>query len=85
MQLSTRVIWSGQASPAEAGRFHSEVTAIFLDEDIGGQFGNSKQTVQRLVDRHGLWDSRSRIAMGRIQISQRESRSMSGKEFGRSP
>lgn len=42
VQLSTRVIWSGEASPAEAGGFHSEVTAIFLDEDIGGKFGNSK-------------------------------------------
>ena len=45
VQLRSRVIWSSEAASTEAGSLHSKIFAVFLDEHICCEFGNSEEAV----------------------------------------
>jgi hypothetical protein len=63
MQLRSRMAGTRETTAAEASRLHAEIAPIFLDQDVGGDFGGTKQTVHRLVDAHGLINAVAAIRM----------------------
>ena len=52
MQPCACMVGAGEAAPAKADRRHAEVTAVLLNEQIGGGLRHAEERVQRLVDRH---------------------------------
>ncbi len=50
MQLDSTVIRAGEAAAAQAAGGHAEIPAVFLDHDIGRDFGSPEEGVLGLVD-----------------------------------
>src|SRR5579864_8409737 len=65
MQLDAGVIRPGEASPAQTTGGHIEVAAVFLNHDVGGDFGRAKQGMLALIDRKAF---RYSIRKGRIVV-----------------
>ena len=57
VQFNTGVVRARQAASTQAAGAHSEIPAVFLDEDVGGHFRRAKQRMQRQIDREGFGDS----------------------------
>ena len=57
VEFDSAVVGAGEASSAEAARRHAEVAAVFLDHDIGGDFGGAEEGVFALVDGEILADA----------------------------
>ena len=57
MQLGAAVVGAGQAAAAEDGGLHVEITAVLLDEHVGGDLAGAEKGVLGLVDAHGLVDA----------------------------
>lgn len=57
VELDSRVIGSGQAATAKGASGHIEVAPIFLNHNIGGNFGGAKERVLGLIDRESFRDA----------------------------
>src|SRR5438477_7159844 len=68
VQHRPRMARSAQTATAETGRFEAEITAIFLDEDIGRQFRRAEQAMQTMIDAHRLIDAMCGERMLRSQL-----------------
>src|SRR5579864_6199987 len=51
VQLDPAVIRTGKATAAQATAAQAEVSSIFLNHDVAGDFGGPKETVLALIDR----------------------------------
>ena len=51
MQLDPAVIRTGEATAAQAAAAQAEVSSIFLNHDVAGDFGSAKETMLALIDR----------------------------------
>lgn len=50
VQLDAGVVGAGEAAPAQGAGGHTEVAAVFLNHDVGGDLGGSEEGVLALVD-----------------------------------
>ena len=57
VQLSAAVVGAGQTAAAKGRGFHVKVLAVFLHQNIGGNFGSAEQTVHATVDGHRFRDA----------------------------
>lgn len=57
VEFDSAVVGAGEASAAQAAGFHAEVASIFLNHDIGGNFGGTEEAVLALIDRELLSDA----------------------------
>lgn len=57
VEFDARVVGTGEAAAAQAASGQAEVAAIFLDHDVGGDFGGTEERVFRLVDGEVLGDA----------------------------
>src|SRR5438105_14274272 len=49
--------WTGQAAASKRNSRHSEIAAIFLDENVGSGCGCAKERVLAAIDAHVFGDS----------------------------
>src|SRR5437016_13439265 len=49
--------WTGQAAASKRNSRHSEIAAVFLDENVGSGFGCAKERVLAAIDAHVFGDS----------------------------
>src|SRR6185369_2863432 len=68
VKLGAGVSGARETTSTEAGCFHAEVTAVFLNEHIGGDFGCAEQAVRGVVDGHGFGNAVFCIRMARIEF-----------------
>ena len=54
MQLRARMSGPCQTAAPEASRLESEITTVFLNQEIARRFRYAEQAVHRCVDGHGL-------------------------------
>jgi len=54
MQLGAGMAGAGEAAAAETHRAHAEITAVFLDEQIGGGLAGAEKRMLGLVNGHGF-------------------------------
>ncbi len=57
VQLDAGVVGAGEASAAQTTGGYAEVASVFLDHDVGGDFGSAEEGVLGLVDGEGLGDA----------------------------
>ena len=57
MQLCAGMCWTGQAAASKRNSRHSEIAAVFLDENVGSGFGCAKERVLAAIDAHVFGDS----------------------------
>src|SRR5215469_3585355 len=78
MELHPGMIGTGETTAAKTHRLHAEITPIFLDQHVGGNFGSPKEAVHRLVNAHRLVDAVPAIGMifwqlpARLLLDQRQ-------------
>jgi hypothetical protein len=65
VELDSGVVGPGEAAAAQAAGGHVEVAAVFLDDNVGGYLGGSKEGVLALVDGEVLGDA---VSVGGIGI-----------------
>src|SRR3989344_2137391 len=58
MELSTERGRAGNTSSPENSCFNSIISAVFLNQNIGGGFGSTHQTVKTAIDAYTFVDSR---------------------------
>jgi hypothetical protein len=57
MEFDGGMIWTRQASAAQAAGWHPETSTILLHQDIGREFGRPENRVRGLIDGKILRDS----------------------------
>jgi hypothetical protein len=65
VQLDAAVVGPGKAAAAQTTGGHSEVASVFLDHNVGGDFGSAEERVFGLVDGEGLGDA---VLVGGISV-----------------
>src|SRR5579884_4328438 len=48
---------TGKAARSKTNGFHAEITAVFLDEEVGGELGGAEQRMHGQIDRHAFVDA----------------------------
>jgi hypothetical protein len=66
MEFDGGMIWTRQASAAQAAGWHPETSTILLHQDIGREFGRPENRVRGLIDGKIL-----RIPGNRVKANQR--------------
>lgn len=56
VQLDAGMVRAGQTSTTQGTGRHAEISPVFLDHDIGGNFRSTEERVLRLVDRKAFRD-----------------------------
>ncbi len=57
VEFDPAMIGPGEATPAEAAGFHSEVATVLLNHDVGGDFRSTEEGMFTGVDGEGFRDA----------------------------
>ena len=57
MEFDAVVVGAGEAAAAQAAGGHVEIPAIFLNHDVGSDFGGAEERVLGLIDGESLGDA----------------------------
>ncbi len=76
VQLDAGMVGAGEAAAAQAAGGHVEIAAVFLNQDVGGQFGRAQQGMRALIDGeifgNAVLESRIVVLKTRGQLPQRD-------------
>ena len=64
MQLRTGMRRTSEATTAKTSRLHAKIFAVLLHQHVSGNLGRAKQRMLRLVNAHGLGNSRFILVAG---------------------
>src|SRR5690349_4250613 len=71
VELCTRVPRAGEAAGTETRGVHSEVAAIFLDHDIGGDLRGAEDAVHACIDAHRFINAAGAKSLLGIEVEAR--------------